>query len=474
MQIRHRLTLSFTMIVGAVLLVFCFIIYFFSAQYRKKEFESRLKNTARTKARLYFEAKEFSAEMLKKIDEYDLTNLPEEHILIFDENDVAIFNSNELHSNQLWYRGYLKKIREKGELFFSGKVSSIGGLVYRHEGRNYVVIAYAHDIYGLKNLSNLFIILLLGFVSILIATAIIGYIFAARAVAPISGVIDQVEKIKANNLSTRLETGNNKDEIASLAATFNKMLDRLQDAFEAQKGFVSNASHELRTPLTILTGQIEVALMRQRSNEEYQKILEQTLNEIKDLNQLSNDLLSLASINIDSLQSTFVPLSVDELFYVTTKNFARRFPAYKVHLELAESIQDKILDYNILGDQSLLRSAFKNLMGNACKFSSDNTVNVELSISGKCLVVKFEDKGIGIAAQDMERIFEPFFRAENAKNFKGHGIGLPLTKKIIELHGGTIKLESEIGKGSIFTVTIPLLQKSRIKKALQKISGIDS
>lgn len=470
MQIRHRLTASFTLIVGLILLVFCVIIYFFSAQYRKKEFENRLKNTARTKASLYFEAKDISGEMLKMIDEYDLTNLPEEHILIFDENDVAIFNSNELHSNQLWYVGYLKKIREKGELFFSGKVSSIGGLVYEHQGKKYVVIAYAHDVYGLKNLSNLFWILFFGWLAIMIFIAVIGYMYAARAVAPISDVIAQVEKIRANNLSTRLNTGNNKDEIASLASTFNKMLDRLQEAFEAQKAFVSNASHELRTPLTILTGQIEVALMRKRTNDEYEHILSQTLVEIKDLNQLSNDLLSLASINIDSLQSGFAEISVDELFYVITRNFTRRFPDYKVHLEIDPSIEHKILDFNILGDELLLRSAFKNLMGNACKFSPDNTVSIKLNVTGKDLLIEFTDKGIGIAESDLEKIFEPFYRAENAKSYKGHGIGLSLTKKIIELHGGTISVKSALGQGSTFTVLLPLLLKSKIRSTLRKLS----
>jgi signal transduction histidine kinase len=234
------------------------------------------------------------------------------------------------------------------------------------------------------------------------------------------------------------------------------MLERLETAFEMQRSFVSNASHELRTPLTSITGQIEVSLMKSRTNEEYESILESVLEDIKNLNALSNGLLDLAKASSDISAIALHPLRIDEILWQTRAELIERKKDYHISIKFDEPIEDEN-QITILGNDHLLKTALVNLMDNACKFSSDKSVEIFLSARDKCIIAVFYDKGIGIDSVDMEKIFHPFFRAKNARNITGNGLGLTLTDKIIRIHRGTISIESQLQKGTKVTVCIPFL-----------------
>jgi signal transduction histidine kinase len=271
-----------------------------------------------------------------------------------------------------------------------------------------------------------------------------------------SDVVKQVDKITITSLNVRVNEGNGTEEIAQLAITFNRMLERLESAFEMQRSFVSNASHELRTPLTSITGQIEVSLMKSRTREEYEAILESVLEDIKALNSLSNGLLDLAKASSDISAIAIHPLRIDEILWETREELIVRKNDYKISIQFSEPIEDE-KELTVFGNDHLLKTAIVNLMDNACKFSSDKSVEIFLSVENMHFVAEFTDRGIGIDTDDMERIFQPFFRAPNAKNISGNGLGLSLTDKIIHLHHGTISIESQLNKGTIVTVRIPYL-----------------
>jgi signal transduction histidine kinase len=254
----------------------------------------------------------------------------------------------------------------------------------------------------------------------------------------------------------RVNEGNGTDEIAQLAITFNKMLERLESAFEMQRSFVSNASHELRTPLTSITGQIEVSLMKPRTNEEYKSILESVLEDIKNMNALSNGLLDLAKASSDISAIALHNLRIDEILWETRAELIERKKDYKVAIKFSEPIEDE-KELTILGNHHLLKIAMINLMDNACKFSPDKSVNVLLSAKGRYIVTEFIDNGMGIDTADMEKIFHPFFRSGNVKNIAGNGLGLSLSDKIIQIHRGKIAVDSRLHKGTTVTVCIPFL-----------------
>lgn len=454
-NIRTRLTLQFNYIVAFILILFSFIIYYFSSTYRESEFYSRLENKAANTAKLLIEVKEVDYDLLKIIDRNTINALYDEKVMIYDYQDKQIYNSLDDDSIHV-SKELLDQIRLKKKIeYHQGKYEVIG-LLYVDKYDRFVVIASALDKYGRSKLNNLKWIIIIGFFISIGLTVFIGRIYANRALKPMSDVVKQVDQITIASLHMRVNEGNGTDEIAQLSITFNQMLERLESAFEMQRSFVSNASHELRTPLTSITGQIEVSLMKSRTQEEYEVILESVLEDIKNLNALSNGLLDLAKASSDISAISLHPLRIDEILWETRAELIKRKRDYNISIQFSEPIDDE-LELTVPGNDHLLKIAMVNVMDNACKYSSDKSVEIQLAVIGKEIIVEFADNGIGIDSADMGKIFQPFFRARNAKTISGNGLGLSLTDKIIHLHRGTISIDSQLNKGTIVTISIPFL-----------------
>ncbi|MDP2336446.1 MAG: ATP-binding protein [Bacteroidota bacterium] len=455
LNIRTRLTLQFTYIVTFILILFSFIIYYFSATYRESEFYSRLENKAINTAKLLIEVKEVDYDLLKIIDKNTINALYNEKVIIYDYQDKQIYNNLDDDSIHI-SKALLDQIRLKKDVRYHQGKHEVIGLLYADKYDRFVVIASALDKYGRSKLNNLKWIIIIGFFISIGLTVFIGRIYASRALKPMSDVVKQVDKITIASLNMRVNEGNGTDEIAQLAITFNQMLERLESAFEMQRSFVSNASHELRTPLTSITGQIEVSLMKPRTQEEYEAVLDSILEDIKNLNSLSNGLLDLAKASSDISAITLRTLRIDEILWETRTELIKRNSDYNISIQFKEPIDDEN-KLAVFGNDHLLKIAIVNLMDNACKYSTDKSVEIILSVSGKQFVAEFTDKGIGIDSADMEKIFQPFFRAKNANNISGNGLGLSLTDKIIKIHRGTISIDSQLNKGTKVTFCIPFI-----------------
>ena len=223
------------------------------------------------------------------------------------------------------------------------------------------------------------------------------------------------------------------------------------NAFDLQKTFISNASHELKNPLTAIIGETEIILTKERSVDEYIQSLGKITSEAERLEVLTKNLLSLAQADFDFARLEPTPVRLDELLWETITYFEKsRFRGrLKVHVGILPGDPAKL---TIPGNGNLLKSALINLIDNACKFSGLNAVDLILSAEEGFVSLVISDKGIGIPEKELEDIFQPFFRATNAVGFKGSGIGLSLTKKIIDWHGGSLKVISSEGKGTRFEI----------------------
>lgn len=452
MQIRTRLTLQFVGIVAVIVLLSHLSIYFFSAQYRENQFYDRLRDKANTTAELLIKVDEVSSELLKIIDKNKKDLLYKENVTIYSYLNSELYTSNDA-VDFITSPDQLNKIRLEGEQHWRLDDFEVIGIQYVDKFNRFVVTAGAIDRYGHKKLQNLRSILVISFLLILCIVAVSGWIYAGRALRPISRIVDKVNTISATNLETRLDEGNRKDEIARLSATFNEMLDRIETTFQLQKAFVANASHELKNPLTIITSQVEVILLRERTPEEYRATLASVLEDVRRLNHVSLRLLDLARLNSDEIKIDFKPVRVDELVWQCKEELCLKHPGYKVIFtpELPEEARQLI----VLSNDYLLRSAIINLMDNACKFSENKEVHVTLQAIGSRVIIQFRDAGIGIGETDMPFIFQPFYRGLNAVTINGHGIGLSLVDKILKLHKAQIKVSSQVNYGTTFTVTIP-------------------
>lgn len=458
MNIRIKLTIQFTIIIGVILLVFTLAIYYFSSSYRIKDYNERLKNRAYTTARLLLNVKEVDETLLRIIDKNTLA-LNQESIFIFNENGNLIYNTSESDFND---RDVLEKVKEDKVYEFRQGEKDAVGLSYEYDKKHYIIIASAHDIYGIAKIRNLKIILVVGYILSLLISILAGSVFAGRALAPISAVVNQVKKITITNLNLRVNEGNKKDEIAQLAITFNQMLQRLEEAFILQREFVSNAAHELRTPFAVMLVEIDYNLLQQRRMEQYQETLRNLSKELKKLSKLTNGLLDLAKINFNERNFENAPLRIDELLVETCNEVQRNNFDFKPVIDFS-SFPDEEEYLYIKGNEQLLKTAFKNLIENACKFSTAKEVNISLTFEKKGMEIHFKDHGIGISNEDIPNIFRPFYRGANTHFIAGYGLGLALTQKIIHLHNGIITVQSELGKGSVFSISFPeieLYQKS--------------
>ena len=450
MKIRIKLTLLFAGLFAALLLAFALAIYFSNANQREQEYFKRLKQLAITKTNLLLEAG-VQPDVLQLIYENSLSTLPQEEVAIFDTAYHLLYHDAMDIDKYKETPGMLDSIRTLREIHFYFEDLQVNGFVYVFRGKTYVITAAARDEDGYARLKSLRLELGLGFGIAILLTLLAGFVFSQKALEPVSKMVDKVAEISASRMDLRLSEGNGKDEIAELALTFNRMLDRLEQSFDAQKQFVSNISHELRTPLAAIIAEAEVSAIKERTPEEYRTTLQLLLQDARRLSRLSSDLLDLAKASYDTHGISFKELRLDEGLMDARQLILQTNPDYRVDLIFEKEIEeeDRIV---IAGNEYLLKVAFSNLIENACKFSADHRCSISIGFTNGQTILHFRDKGIGIPAEDLEDIFTPFFRGGNKRYAPGNGIGLSLTKRIITLHQGTIAVESHQNQGTTFTI----------------------
>jgi len=456
MPIRTRLAITFVAIFAVLMIAAAQAIFFFSSDYREEEFYGRLISKANTTATLLLDVDEVSIDLLRIISAKDAGTLPEENISIYNYKNDILYTTDNINTLQITPE-LIDRVRLEREVRYRLDSVEVVGLLFTSQYDRFVVFSSAMDRFGMSKLQNLRTVLLVVFGFSMIIVVVAGSIFSRRVLKPITNVIKDVESISYSNMDKRLSEGNGKDEIAQLTHTFNKMLERLETSVKMQRHFVSNASHELRTPLTAISGQLEVLLMKDRTTEEYQKTVTSILEDINNLNRTSNRLLLLAQASAENAEASFTEVRVDDMLWQAESELRRRKPDYRVDIVFANAIEDENA-LIVKGNDQLIKTAILNLMENACKFSSNNRVVVRLESHPKQIKLVFKDQGIGIKPEDLDHIFEPFYRSSTAIAVSGHGIGLSLVDRVAKLHKGTISVTSKVGKGTIFTLTLPTAQ----------------
>lgn len=451
MTIRTRLTFLFSSIVSTLLLVFCIVIYLENEFNRQQEFKNRLREEALTSADILFGKEEISPALLKLLDKNQMTVLAQEEIVVYNSKNKLVYESG---TDYLTVQPEIfNQIRKEKEVSFQQGNHEVLGLVYNNGKENLVIIASALDKYGRSEQRNLGLMLTIGGFLMVGIVFVVGWIFAGKSLKPIQNIIKSVDKIGgASQLDLRLDEGNQTDEIAQLAQRFNKMLNRLEKSFKLQRSFVSHASHELRTPLTAITGQIQVSLLANDNPEELKLMIQSVLEDVQQLNRLTNNLLDMTSIDSDDSQTNFKKVNIAEIAWQVRDVLLRKNSDYEAIIELDEK-SNSLPEVN--GNEALLYTAFLNLMENGIKFSSNKLVKVNFKINPKNIVITFQNGGSVIPTNELSAIFESFRRGSNARNTKGHGVGLSLTQKIINLHEGEISVQSSENEGTTFTLMLP-------------------
>ncbi len=297
-----------------------------------------------------------------------------------------------------------------------------------------------------------------------------GLFLAGRALDPIDRITRAADSISAEGLSRRLALPPSPDEVGRLAATFDRMLERLEHAFQRQRQFAADASHELRTPLAMLTTEADLALERPRRAAEYRRVIASMREEAARLNQLLSDLLTLERADAGQETLACEPLALDALADDVVAAMTPLAQTRGVRLERRGDRASVI----VLGDQTRLTQLLVNLIDNGLKYTpAGGTVTVAVGREGEQAIVRVADTGVGIAAEHLPHLFERFYRVDKARSRAegGAGLGLSICQWIARAHGGEITVASQPGQGTTFTVQLPLAAAQRPPAAAPATDG---
>lgn len=455
MKIRNRLSIQFTVLVASILLILCSSIFYVLWSQTRSNFYDELRDRAVTTAYIYLEEDGFPTELYTSIRERYVRTLPEEIGQLFDvDNRPAFVEPSEETPYDESVIEYIRAHHTYPDFyaFSDGKWQSVG-LFYPDNQGDFVVIVSAIDRTGRAQLTNLAWTLAFGYLIAVVVLFFAGRFFALQALKPIPAILGQVRAITPSNLDKRLDRGKEDDEISELVDTFNRFLDRLEESFNSQKRFVANASHELRTPLTSIIGEIEVALNRERSAEDYTEVLKSVHHDTLVLRDLVTGLLEIAQAESSGINYPFERVRADELVIEAGMIVEREYPGTRVNVNyFTDNGHDT--EFLIHTCKPLLLNVFINVIENAVKFSPDHArTEVALRADGDRIEVEVSDRGIGIDKKDMDRIFDPFYRSDSALPYQGFGIGLSLVKRILAIVKGEIRVDSEPGEGTVVTLS---------------------
>ena len=402
------------------------------------------------------EQNEITNALLDEEKEYNFEPL---FIRILDDNThKTIIQTSNFPQNIEHKDEYLNSLKEKIVTFEKQSNFLVSRIKINFHDKQKVIIEVVTTKEILTStLENILYILSFILPIVLIFAVIGGNFLIYKSFSPIENILKELKEINAHDLSARLKSTQNKDEINQLITEVNNLLERLEESFERITQFSSDASHELKTPLTIIRGEIEIALRKERTIEDYKEALNNSLNEITIIEQTINDLLFLAKNKKDLIGEKEEIFYLDELVDESISELKSFAKLHEIELELI--INDST---EIKGFPNLLKIAIKNAIKNAIQFSHKNS-KVILNIFEKNdeIIVSIQDFGIGIPKDEQSKIFEKFYRTDKSrnKNSGGTGLGMSIMKKIIDIHNGKINIESTENKGTIVEI---LFQKNNI------------
>jgi heavy metal sensor kinase len=285
-----------------------------------------------------------------------------------------------------------------------------------------------------------------------------GWFMAGRALRPVNSVAQAAQRISGSNLSIRIPSRGAGDELDHLIATFNGMMDRIGTSFEKIRQFSTDVSHELRTPLTVIRGQLEVALLSARSEEQYREAVQAALEDVERLSHIVRALLLLSQSETGQLVLQKTELDLAAMTHDLVEEF--RVSAEEKHVRLTVDLSETC---PLTGDRIQIERLLSNLLSNALKYTPEGgSVHVRLSrepgiagIEPATARLTVEDTGVGIPAEHLQHIFDRFYKVPSADPEKGLGLGLSFVAWIVKAHGGAIDVQSRVNEGSRFTVTLP-------------------
>jgi signal transduction histidine kinase len=454
--IKFKIILAYTLVFGLMLTIFAAIIYNSTKETSYLKLNANLKGySISLQTEIEDQLDDNSTLNLKKLALIRSKGLIGERFQLFDKKGDVIIKDSILSQNS---GVNISKILNDSLEFEKQKIGHhkyhILWSKFETENDSVFILetaASVKDVYA--ELDRLFYLFLIIIPVGLIITGFAAYFISKTAFKPITQIAETAKNISGENLDKRLELPKAKDEVRALGEKLNEMIERIDNAFKSQKRFVANASHEIRTPLTVIQTELEILEKKIKDNEVKESI-KIALSEIEGLTKLTNSLLIIAKLDSSQTKLNINQIRIDELIAECAQ--AMNHAAIKKEIQINLSIDDPM---EIKADGEKLKSVFLNLIDNAIKYSTNgSSVKITLKrIVGNKIRISIQDTGPGISSSEIPYIFNRFYRSNEIRaEIRGNGLGLAISKEIVELHRGEITVESKEDEETIFNVILPL------------------
>ena len=452
MNIRFRILVYFSVLTISLLGLSFILIYTFFANYRREEFQQRIKDHTFTTLKFMVEVKQIDHDLLQTMDKYTINSLFKEKILIFDSNKKLIYAS--LDDTKIEFpNNILNKLDHEHPLIeISQDKYELVGVLFEFENHKYYAISKAVDRFGQSNMEYLQYIMIAIFLLISSVILVSSFLLSNQISHPINQMEIELRKINLNSGNSFITVPQSKDEINLLATRFNELMKRLNESFSFQKHAINHISHELKTPIAILVSNFEK--MEKETDIEILKTgLKNQKEDTKNLSDIINALLEISKVEAGN--QVIEDVRIDELIFDIVEEVKILNESFQFEVSIDEHIESE-QGLIIAGNKKLLRLAIMNLVMNCIQYSSNGRAIIAIYNQSNQLIIEFINLGPTILEEERQYIFQHFFRGKNSKGKRGFGLGLVLINKILLLYKGETSYDSIHDTTNIFRIKLPL------------------
>lgn len=450
MTLRSRFTLISSLSFGIVSIITSAVIFFAYYDSTKIFYFEKLRNTALISAIYYLEKDELPKDRHAQIkNEYNHL-IQNNRVAVYNQNNEVTFGQN-LNDGNIKLSHLQAARNNKGTQFMSDNQFYYGIFYPDNQGDFVVFVKSPNDSFQ-SQIWRLSIIMVSVLIIGLLAIYFLSRYLSKVVYKPISNVVERINKVDYNNISTAITSTNTNDEIEDLIKSYNKLLGRISENVLLQQNFINYVSHEFKTPLAAISGNLEVFAQKDRTPEEYKKVARESLENVYEIENILNNLLLMSGMT--KLESSHKQVRVDELIWKIYEKLEPKAKDKHSTLKI-ELLVAKPTLLELPGNETLLYLALYNIVENAIKYSQDHPVVITLSENDSKLNIEVKDQGKGIDAEDLLKITDTFYRGKNVDAVKGSGIGLSLSKSIFDHHHIIMKIDSTVNVGTNVLLVFP-------------------
>lgn len=450
MSLKRKIALSLSIAFSLIFGIMMFVIYVSFNDFRRDEFKLRFQKRLVFTVNFIEKANDFEREAPLFFDENSDNVLLNENIIILNAEKELVYSTLK-DKKVTWDNNLLESLDKEKTIYNEHSEPEIYAALRNIKGENYYILTSAQDVTGESKLAFLGYTLIFSYIISVLLIWFFSYYLVSKFLQPLEVLNNQISDTSVHRLTTDIILKNSNDEIGVLAKSFYLMTSRLDDVFQSQKDFNSSAAHEMRTPLTRMAFQLENLIQLENHSPKTKTTLQQMLQDVHQLSDLTKSLLLLSKFDKDGIASVYEEVRIDEVVFDAFETVHRNFPEFKMDFQIdEESIDDSIL--TVKGVKSLLEITFINLFKNAALYSDNQEVDISIKETDFRIIVKVFSIGSTIPVEEREKLFEAFMRGSNSHNKTGSGLGLRIVKRILEYHKAEISYTSLSDRENLFTV----------------------